>query len=1010
MNLRSMYCTSKTFLFCSARQGMGGIKKNNLKPDLFKQTALLLILLLFAGCNGGGGGGGGGGEDSTTENSLAAVFSISPGTTGNAPFNTYFDASGSMAGDNTIENYAWDFGDGTLGAGQTLSHIYTSHAAYTVTLTVTDVLSNQASLSKSVVVTKAPASSNVGGKIIISSGAIGDSDTNDPNSSFKENDTFETAQQISSPNVLGGYVNESRTGAFGRSFFTGDRSDLFRVYLTGTETINLSFSDSLVNDLDLYLYNDIFEIVDSSKNIAGVDETIVVNKSGNYYIRVYAYEGASAYILTLGRNIEDPLVTHGMTLSREFVPGEAIVSFKKSSNNKSIYSVQETLDHKNTGSVQNSDNMSEPVLITLGVGGISQIKSGISGADFDNNKYCFAAMMGVVEIKSAETAALLKSASEAVLLKDKTLNLIKELTKRKDVVFAEPNFVRQLSITPSDPHYTYQWNYPLINLPKAWDSSPGSSSVITAVLDTGVLMAHPDMENQLTNGYDFISNSDNSLDNDGIDNNPDDPGDKANGSTSSFHGTHVAGIIGAASNNGVGVSGIAWNSKIMPLRVLGRDGGTTYDTIQALKYAAGLANDSGTIPEQRADIINMSFGSTSYSQAEQNTINTIKDLGIIMVAAAGNESTSQRTYPAAYSGVISVSAVTMEKKAAWYTNYGSWIDISAPGGDTTMDLNGDGYPDGILSTCGDDSTGTIQMLYTFFQGTSMAAPHVSGVFALMKSVYSDLDFDSITNLLVSNTLSDDTGALGRDNYHGYGLINAKICLAAATNLADGAVVSDQPALAVTPAALNFGSFAATLTVTAQNGGTGELYMDLPVSDLSWLTISPDTTDAQGLGTYLVTADRSGLSEEISYSGTITFTSTAGTIIIPVTLYQPGTASANADLGTHYIQLVNSETYEVFQIDKNAENGAYSFTFTDVPAGIYRLYAGNDPDNDAFIMDKWEAAAGYKTIEAPTLIYVNENITDLEFFTGYSLALSAKAAAFSVGTSRKEKVKQLPPGM
>jgi serine protease len=204
-------------------------------------------------------------------------------------------------------------------------------------------------------------------------------------------------------------------------------------------------------------------------------------------------------------------------------------------------------------------------------------------------------------------------------------------------------------------------------------------------------------------------------------------------------------------------------------------------------------------------------------------------LDIILLAAAGNESTSQQSYPAAYSGVLSVSAVTMEKKAAWYTNFGPWIDIAAPGGSTSADLNGDGYPDGVLSTGGDDSAATVQFLYTFLQGTSMAAPHVSGVAALMKSIYPGLTFDRFTTLLEKASLTDDTGALGRDDYHGYGLVNAQKGLVAATELAQGVQQPDPPRLAANPGAINFGSSSQSQTLTVVNGGAGDLWMDPPVS-------------------------------------------------------------------------------------------------------------------------------------------------------------------------------------
>ena len=265
-----------------------------------------ILLLLFFCVSCGGGGGDGVAEQGTEDGStvgkvLVPEFSISPAS-GNAPLNVYFDAAASTTTGESIVAYAWDFGDGITGSGVHIAHVYTLEGTYKVVLTITGSVSGAASVTKNIVVNPAPAASSVGGKIVISSGNLMDTDTNDPNFPAKENDTFETAQQIFSPSTLGGYVNEPLSGAMGRSFVQGDRSDIYVVSFAGNETISLSFADSLMNDLDLYLYNDLFEIVDSSKDVVGI-ETLKVNGPGTYYIRVYAYSGASAYVLTLGNDI-----------------------------------------------------------------------------------------------------------------------------------------------------------------------------------------------------------------------------------------------------------------------------------------------------------------------------------------------------------------------------------------------------------------------------------------------------------------------------------------------------------------------------------------------------------------------------------------------------------------------------------------------------------------------------------------------------------------------------------
>ncbi len=916
----------------------------------------LLITILLSGCGGGGSG------SLAVEDGVTAIFT-STVETGNAPLNIYFDASGSSSPYGDIDVYSWDFGDGTTNEGPSHTHTYRSQGKYYAALTVTDTAGNQHTTVKTIVVTTPPESIVLSGSVIIGSGSDADTDTNDLNAVHINNNSFETAQRIASPVTLGGYVNEQLKGEAGQSYALGDRSDFFRVYLTGDETISLSFPDAPSTDLDLYLYNGDFEIVDSSKNFFGL-ETITPNGQGNFYIRVFAFNGSSNYVLTIGQTLATATAMN-MRLETDFVPGEAVVFLKEHGNAKT-----------GNPALLSSLNAPAPLLMKL-----------------ETDPRALSGNPNTMEHIHRKTAELIPGASKNLFAKDRTLNIIKMLAKRDDILWVEPNYIRKACATqPSDPHYPIQWHYPLITLPEAWDLSTGSPDVITAVIDTGVLTDHPDLAGQLTPGYDFISNIQNARDGGGIDSNPDDPGDLIDGTSSSFHGTHIAGTIGALSDNGLGIAGIAWQSKIMPVRALGALGGTTYDIIQSLRFAAGLSNDSGSVPEKPAAIINMSYGGTGYSHAEKNIISTLNSMGIIMVAAAGNESTSQFSYPAAYPDVISVSSLTIEKQPAWYTNFGPWVDIAAPGGDNSRDLNGDGHKDAVFSTAGDDSEGSIKLVYNLKQGTSMSAAHVSGVLALMKSIYPDLDYDQFTSLLSMNKLTDDTGEAGRDDFHGYGLINAKKCLTAAKELALGIEITDDPRLAVTPESLNFGAYDTHLTLTTINTGEGQLFLNPPVSDSPWLSIVPETIDSNNLGSYTVIADRAELFTNTAYSGTLTFTASANSIQVQVSLYQTETATTTSDLGLHYIQLVNTETGEITQTSIQALAGEYPFTFTDIKPGIYKLFAGNDPDFDGSILGSWEAAGGYQTLESPSLIYANQDLSGLEFYTGYSLTISAGISA------------------
>src|SRR5438477_12464332 len=197
-----------------------------------------------------------------------------------------------------------------------------------------------------------------------------------------------------------------------------------------------------------------------------------------------------------------------------------------------------------------------------------------------------------------------------------TWSRIEALRTATGVLGVDASFRRYAKKTPNDTRYGEQWDLPLIRCPEAWDVTTGSSSVIVAVIDTGQT-DHPDLAGKQVAGYDFISDPANAADGGGRDSDPTDPGDGSGGQPSSFHGTHVSGTIGAATNNGLGVAGIAWGVSLMPLRVLGVNGGDDADIIAAIRYAAGLSNATGQLPSTRANVTNMSLGGGGFDQTFQ---------------------------------------------------------------------------------------------------------------------------------------------------------------------------------------------------------------------------------------------------------------------------------------------------------------------------------------------------------------------------------------------------------
>lgn len=327
----------------------------------------------------------------------------------------------------------------------------------------------------------------------------------------------------------------------------------------------------------------------------------------------------------------------------------------------------------------------------------------------------------------------------APMTEAETLALVEKLRARPDVEWAVPNHRLHALKVPNDPQYRLQWHYGLFNLPQAWDVTTGNASTVVAVLDTGTLHSavdasrtHPDLVGKVIGGYDFISDPMVGNDGDGRDADPFDVGDKPGGQAS-YHGSHVAGTIAAATENGVGVAGVDWNAKLLSVRVLGVGGGSTADILDGILWSAGLPVNGVPTNANPAKVINMSLGGTAACDpAYQDAIDQATAKGAIIVVAAGNENLDATTsVPANCKNVITVGAVGPNGARAPYSNFGARVDVMAPGGDTNQSftVGADTNPAGVLSTTRDDATGMTN--YTFENGTSMAAPHIAGLVSLM---------------------------------------------------------------------------------------------------------------------------------------------------------------------------------------------------------------------------------------------------------------------------------------
>ncbi|MBI5842457.1 MAG: S8 family serine peptidase [Chloroflexi bacterium] len=369
----------------------------------------------------------------------------------------------------------------------------------------------------------------------------------------------------------------------------------------------------------------------------------------------------------------------------------------------------------------------------------------------------------------------------------------RQLMSLPEIEYAEPDQILRHTLTPNDVQYVNQWHYSGtwgINAPAAWDITTGSSSIVVAVVDTGITN-HADLSGRTVPGYDFIGDTLVANDGGGRDSDPSDPGDwissaeDASGyfagcgtSDSSWHGTHVSGTIGAASNNGIGVAGINWNSKILPVRVLGKCGGYTSDIVDGMSWAAGLPVAGIPANPNPAKVLNVSLGGFGSCDATwQTAISNITAAGAVVVAAAGNSAFDASYFvPANCSGVITVAATNSSGSLAYYSNYGSTVEVSAPGGEQYYDND----PGGVLSTLNTGTTTPVSDTYIYYQGTSMAAPHVSGVVSLMFSRNPYMTPSQVLQILQSTAKAFPGGGSCTTSICGSGIVNAGAAVGAVT--------------------------------------------------------------------------------------------------------------------------------------------------------------------------------------------------------------------------------------
>jgi serine protease len=550
------------------------------------------------------------------------------------------------------------------------------------------------------------------------------------------------------------------------------------------------------------------------------------------------------------------------------------------------------------------------------------------------------------------------------------------------VAYAQPNYIRYPLKTPNDEYYQYQWHYDPqhLNLPAAWDLEDGTSRpVVVAVVDTGALIRkrHPDLTPVFLPGYDFISYPEVAMDGDGRDPDPEDEEaasqDQGQRPGSGYHGSHVAGTIAALTNNGLGVAGVSWGAKVVPVRVLGLGGGADADILDGLLWAAGVEVPGVPRNANPAQVINMSLGgrgACSQLPAWQEAIRQVnaQPQKPVIVVAAGNEQDDASNYtPASCQGVITVGATEYRNYRSFFSNYGPRIDVMAPGGDVTQDLNGDGYPDGVLSTLWSNQAGG--PAYAFYNGTSMAAPHVAGIVALMKAKNPSLGYAEVLNLLKSTArpLSDQacTGSPHprvrvtlRASDCGAGLVDPARALQAVGG-GPGPGPSPDFQLQLSPASLSLapgqmgqvqvgvvasGGFSGPVTLTllgAPTGVTGS-FSPNPATGSSVLTLSAASGAVTGTYTLTVRGTAGSLVREASLNLSV--------VAAPPPPPPPATIAGTYVFGLYIDQDGNLDETKSTYIRILRDGRSAPYTLRNLSPGTYLVAAWKDVNENGEVDD------------------------------------------------------------
>ena len=833
----------------------------------------------------------------------------------------------------------------------------------------------------------------VSGLISINQAQTVDTDTNDPKQvGRRSNNSFAAVQPMPNPGLATGYLTVAGRGPDGPVKAAGDVVDGYSIRLQAGQVVELDFSAHPRDvDVDLYLYNVNRDIVGMSIGVNSY-ECIQISTEGDYVVAAQLYgEGSSAGTLYQLR-VNPPGGTrcaNSQTTPAAFAAEGVIAIANPASNSPQLPAAKA---HRSGLTVLDAGASAHggPMLVAvpaddramarvLAAHARPEASAGAAAGAATGPDALLRKALDDAKGDEAWSADISDQARRALA----AVNLSKSMVRSGQYSAATPNRNLRLmampAFPPNDRLYSAQrWHYELIGLPAAANRLAGFAPAnglapIVGVVDSGIVADHPDLAGQLVAGYDFVV-SPNNGDDDGIDPDPDDPVTVMGWV---FHGTHVAGTIAAATNNAIGVAGVAPVARIMPVRALynSENGSPLWDIQQAIAFAAGLPNASGTLPARRSDVINLSLGAQGWpcDSVTQDILNRARAGGSWVVAAAGNES-SQTPHPvgmpANCANVIAVGAVDAQRNKAPYSNAGPQVMVAAPGGDMNKQTTGNAWSDGVLSTLATMEGGRREPSYGLLQGTSMATPHVAGVLALIRWVNPQLGIETVEQWIREGRIVDDIAAPGRDQETGYGLINAEKAVIAALASLDGGTPVPGGQVSVQPTALNLGSVGQTVEFKLVMTGTGAERIASVTTDAPSIAVAPKAgaVDAgTGLGTYVVTANRAALAENTSaFPNVIVQLTPARTMTIPVTIERRTSGSMSAaSAGPLYLLVIDASDGQrrvVAQADvTTASNGVYSYSLTVPGTRRISIMAGSDLDNDGYVCASGEVCGAYPNL-------------------------------------------------